>query len=307
MKLKTETIKEGKCSYKLRFSSFGVDEMVEHDDAPLLAPEITIINDKVHLNFFHISASDNKDLNIISRNIEEIQSLINKRKRLKMEIIIKNLVWLRNNIGYDKFFEIFYFDLTNISEVSKLFELEEYYIYLIKEIFNTLHDQFSDDQIDIIQLACKHYLSLEQIMLLINPELDASAMWELEDAFHHGLTMEHISLINNIDDDDQKKYVTDLLKNKIDIDVVKKYIDFCNFDYESIGYDYRYFDKQDTAERLLKNKGLEFSANILEPCKLGLYLIAKEEEIPRLAIYKIISPKTSLEEAFKIYTKDKEK
>ena len=49
--IQTDVFKHGKCTYKVRVSDFGKDEIVEHSDAPLLAPRIFIFNDDIQYDF----------------------------------------------------------------------------------------------------------------------------------------------------------------------------------------------------------------------------------------------------------------
>ena len=73
----TDVFKKGKCTYKVRISDFGKDEIVEHSDAPLLAPKIFIYNDDIQYNFKDILITHDNDLEIFIENLIEIKEFIN--------------------------------------------------------------------------------------------------------------------------------------------------------------------------------------------------------------------------------------
>ena len=80
----TDVFKLVKCTYKVRVSDFGKDEIVEHSDAPLLAPRVFIFNEDIQYDFTTILISNEKDLDIVIKNLIEIKEFINivqKEKR----------------------------------------------------------------------------------------------------------------------------------------------------------------------------------------------------------------------------------
>lgn len=79
----TQTFVQGKCTYKKRISDLGVDEIVEHSDAPLLAPEIFIFNGDIQYNFKKVMILDNSDLDILIKNLIEIKNFIGRYNEMK--------------------------------------------------------------------------------------------------------------------------------------------------------------------------------------------------------------------------------
>jgi len=74
--IKTETIQRGKCIYKKRITDLGIDGVVEHKDAPLLAPKVFIFNGTIQYDFKNILILNNDDLDTFTKNLTEIKDFL---------------------------------------------------------------------------------------------------------------------------------------------------------------------------------------------------------------------------------------
>ena len=81
----TKVFKQGKCTYKIRNSDFGKDEIVEHNDAPLLAPRISIFENYTQYDFSKILVTSMDDLNHLIENLIEIRGFIESIGQRKKE------------------------------------------------------------------------------------------------------------------------------------------------------------------------------------------------------------------------------